>query len=127
MDLGEQHVEDVRAREGHLAREKLESHRCKRIDVGSGTYSDLSCLFRRHVGDGAGDEAALAALRLVREEPGEAEVGQDGIAAGAQKDVRGLYVAVDDLRPVGVVDPTADSAKVIESLARLQRTIPKLV
>ena len=130
----EEDVPGAKPGEWGAAAQDLKEHRAQGVDVGGGPHGPLARgLLGRHVGRraddraGAGGEgAALAAggarqLGGALQRAGEAPVEHQDLAPGADHDVRGLDVPVDDPAVVHVSHRLADPGEGVDAPAQAPR------
>ncbi|MCO5166527.1 MAG: protein kinase [Planctomycetes bacterium] len=112
--------ERARARVGVLAREQLEEHDAERVDVGGRPRVGAAHLLGGHVLRRAEGHAGARELRLVVEDPRQAEVGDLRLEVLVEEDVARLEVAVHDPLVVSVRDRARHLGEDPERLAPLE-------
>ncbi len=100
---------------GHAAGQHLEQHDAQGVDVAAAVQvAHAACLFGAQVGRRTGHGPHGRQARPGRAvgpvgQPGDAEIGQEGLAVLVKKDVARLHVAVDDALAVGIVEGGGDA------------------
>ena len=98
------------AREGHRARQQLEEHAAQRVLIDPPVERLHLDLLRRRVVQAGGEVAARGEPGSVTRTLGDPEVGEvDAVGAarigrGAEQDVRGFHVAVQQAVPMRVIE-----------------------
>jgi len=87
-----------------LAGKCVEENAAERIDIGPGPDPLAPDLLRRHVVEGPQQVFRDRSLGIREQALGQTEIGQVGVVAGRQQDVRGLDVAMDEPLVVGRVE-----------------------
>ena len=101
----------------------LEEDEARGIHVAAGVGDPALHLLGGEVGDGAEDHPVRGGARLRRHRPGEAEVGDLDGAVGAEDDVLGLDVAVDEPGRVGGREGLEHRLEDVERGARGERAL----
>ena len=121
----EQHGRVVLPRERRLPCQTLVGEAGKRVEVAPRVEGPALDLLRRAVADGSHQFARLRERAILVELPGDAEVGEIGIALAVEQDVGRLHVPVQESAAMGDVEGRRETRQEPESPLRLERTLAR--